>query len=157
MAGYSLYDTYVVPWSKVLVSLDAILTKAEAHAEEKGLNADGEFIGARLCDDMLPLTFQIQTLSSQIKLPLGLLTGKDPEWPKDEKTFADLHARIKKTQDYISSIKPEDINGREDEVLKPFVALFFICLGSIVSLLIVQRRNLGFRRSPMTMSSRLTS
>lgn len=118
MAGYSLHNTYVVPWLKALAALDTILTKAEAHAKETGVDVDAEYIGAKLYDNMLPLTFQVQTVSSQIKLPLSLLAGNAPEWENDEKTFADLHARIKKTQDYANSVKPEDIDGREEEILK---------------------------------------
>jgi hypothetical protein len=36
-----------------------------------------------------------------------------PSWPDDEKTFADLKARVKKALDYLATFKPEDIDGSE--------------------------------------------
>lgn len=121
MAGYSLYDTFVLRWVAALNSLDAILTKAEAHAKEKNIDADAQYIDAKIVDDMRPLTFQVQIVTAAVKLPLGALTGNAPDWPNEEKTFADLHARIKLALDYVKGVKPEDINGREDEILKVYV------------------------------------
>lgn len=121
MAGYSLYDTFVLRWVAALNSLEAILTKAEAHAKEKSIDANAQYIDAKIADDMRPLTFQVQIVTTAVKLPLGALTGNAPDWPNEEKTFADLHARVKLALDYVKSIKPEDINGREDEILKVYV------------------------------------
>lgn len=121
MAGYSLYDTFVLRWAAALNSLDAILTKAEAHAKEKNIDADAQYIDAKIVDDMRPLTFQVQIVTTAVKLPLGALTGNAPDWPNEEKTFADLHARIRLALDYVRGVKPEDINGREDEILKVYV------------------------------------
>lgn len=119
MAGLTLYDTYIVTYSKTLTALEQILTKAEAHAKENGKDVDADYAGASIHEDMKPLTFQVQTLSNLIKLPISSLTGAESEpWADDEKTFADLHARIKKTRDLIDSVKPEQINGREEEVVK---------------------------------------
>lgn len=118
MAGYSLYDTFVLPGSRALESLEAIITKAEAHAKEKGIDADAQYINAAIYEDMRPLPFQVQIVTTAIKLPLSLLLGYGPEWADDEKTFADLHDRIKATQDFVKAVKPEDINGREAEIVK---------------------------------------
>lgn len=119
MTGLTLYDTYIGTYLKALSALDGILTKAETHAKENGKDADAEYAGARIHDDMLPLTFQIQSVSNLIKLPISSMTENGSEaWADDEKTFADLHARIKKTQDLLNSVKPEQINGREEEVVK---------------------------------------
>ena len=34
-----------------------------------------------------------------------------------EKTFADLKGRVKKALDYLSTFKPEDVDGSEDKVI----------------------------------------
>ena len=36
-----------------------------------------------------------------------------PKWSDDEKTFADLHARVKKTIDYLKTFKPAQFDGAE--------------------------------------------
>lgn len=121
MAGYSLYDTFVLRWLAALKSLDAILTKAESHAKEKSIDANAQYIDAKIIDDMRPLTFQIQIVTTAATLPLGTLTGNALDLPSEDKTFADLHARIKAAQDLVQGVKPEDINGREDEIVKVYV------------------------------------
>ncbi|KAJ4387266.1 hypothetical protein N0V93_007855 [Gnomoniopsis smithogilvyi] len=118
MTGYSLYNTYLVQWSAALTALDAILKKAEAHAKDNGIDVDVQYASAKIHEDMHPLTFQIHIVTSVITMPLNLLLGNAPQWEGDLKTFADLHARVKSAQDYITSLKPEDIDGKEDTVVK---------------------------------------
>lgn len=130
MTGYSLYNTYVAQWSAGLASLDAILKKAEAHAKENGIDPDAAYVNASIHDDMKPLSFQVQIVIFAIKLPLNNLIGKAPEWSEELKTFADLHARVKSAQEYVNSVKPEDIDGREEEILTACVAFPCFCLYS---------------------------
>ncbi|KAJ4405301.1 hypothetical protein N0V82_010335 [Gnomoniopsis sp. IMI 355080] len=117
MTGLSFYNTYVLHWSAGLASLDAILTKAEAHAKENGIDADAKYVNASIYDDMKPLSFQVQIVAAAVKMPLDNLIGKAPEWTEELKTFADLHARVKSAQEYLNSVKPEAVDGREDEVV----------------------------------------
>lgn len=121
MTAYSLHNIYITQWSAALATLSAIFTKAEAHAKGNGIDADVEYIDARIRDDMLALPSQVHLMTGVIKLPLSLLTGNSPEWEDDLKTFADIHARIKSAQDFVNGVKPDDIDGRDDEVLKSYV------------------------------------
>lgn len=123
MTGLNFYDTYITSWLKILATLDGFLTKAEAHAKETGKDADKDYIGARIIDDMLPLTFQIQTVTNMMKMPIKILTDRPAEeWANEEKTFAELHARIAKAVELLKSVKPEEMNGREEELVKVYVA-----------------------------------
>ncbi|KAM5344367.1 hypothetical protein ACJ41O_012904 [Fusarium nematophilum] len=118
MAGTSLYDVFIPTFTQGLQAFDHILTKAEEHAKEKGLNADDVFPQARLVEDQLPLAFQVQNATKAVQASLGRLTGVEPTFfENNEKTVADLHARIQKTLDLVKAVKPEDVNGREDVVV----------------------------------------
>lgn len=119
MANLTLYDAHVPYLHKSLDALDAILTKGETHAKEKGIDFNAEYLGARIYEDMHPLTFQIQTLTDVIRsFVLTLVDGTSAEaWPRDEKTFDDLHTRLEKTRKELLTLKPEHVNPRAEEVV----------------------------------------
>ncbi|PSR80334.1 helix-turn-helix-domain-containing protein type, partial [Coniella lustricola] len=118
MVAITLYDAYFPILAKTLNAADAVLTAGETHAKENSVDANAEYTEARLCADMYTLVQQIQTLTRIIKATVTLLTGLDPEdWPTDEKTFAELHARVQRTRELLAQVKPEAINGREDEAV----------------------------------------
>ncbi|KNB12534.1 hypothetical protein FOXG_12117 [Fusarium oxysporum f. sp. lycopersici 4287] len=111
----SLYDLIIPTFIKGLQTFDHVLTKAEQYAKEKGLNADEVFPQARLVDDQLPLVFQVQNATKAVQVTIGRLTGVEPTFFQDnEKTIADLHSRIQKALEAVKSVKPEDVNSRED-------------------------------------------
>lgn len=110
------YDSFVPILVNSLESLEAILTRAETHAKENNIDVDAEYATARLYEDMRPLTFQVQTVSNATKTFVERITGvKVGEWKDDETTFEQLFARIKKTQELIKGVKPEDVNGKETQ------------------------------------------
>ncbi|CAJ0554705.1 Ff.00g132180.m01.CDS01 [Fusarium sp. VM40] len=111
----SLYDLIIPTFEQGLQTFDHVLSQAEKYAKDQGLNADDVFPQARLVDDQLPLTFQVQNATKIVQVTIGRLTGVEPTpFEDNEKTIADLHARIQKTLELIKSIKPEDVNARED-------------------------------------------
>jgi hypothetical protein len=68
---------------------------------------------------MAPLSRQIQIATDQVKGGLSRLAGSEPpSWADEEKTFADLQARVKKAQDFLAGIKKEQIDGTEDRDVK---------------------------------------
>jgi hypothetical protein len=76
-------------------------------------------VNARLYPDMAPLSRQIQIATDQVKGGLSRLIGQEPpSWADEEKTFADLHARVKKAQDFLAGIKKEQLDGSEDRDVK---------------------------------------
>lgn len=100
----SLYDVTVPAFVNALEALDAFLAKGEAHTREKS-TAPNELLEARLADDMLNLIQQVQRASDTAKGTVVRLSGaENPRFADDEKSFADLHARIRKTIDFVKSV-----------------------------------------------------
>lgn len=103
-----MYYLAVQQFVKTLKNLDAILGKAQAYAEQRKFDVDN-FCSARLAPDMLPFTRQIQIACDMAKLGAANLAGKTaPRFEDDEKTFAELRERIKKTLAFLESLRPED-------------------------------------------------
>jgi len=70
MSGLSLYEVSAGTFTKGLTALLNILNKAEAYAKEKGVDAES-YVATALCEDMKPLSFQVQVGSSYWKLLAG--------------------------------------------------------------------------------------
>jgi len=114
----SIYDQFVPVFSHMLQALDKVLSKAEADAAARKIDLD-VFVNGRLAPDMLPLTRQIQIMTDQAKGCASRLAGQDPpKWPDEEKTFADLHARIAKTIAHLKTFKPEQFEGSEKRAIE---------------------------------------
>lgn len=110
----SMYAASVPMLKQMLQSLDAILSKAEAHAKEKKIDPSA-LLQARLYPDMFPLVRQVQIASDNAKGIAGRLADVDiPSFADTEQTFDELHARIAKTLDFLNAIKPEQVNGSEE-------------------------------------------
>jgi hypothetical protein len=91
--------------------LTHFLRKARDYADEKGI-AHAELVGARLIDDMFPLSAQVQRASDTAKLSGERLSGQTaPGMPDTEQTFDELHARIGATMAYLRSIDPQALNS----------------------------------------------
>lgn len=103
----SMYEASVPSLVRAFEALSAILKKGEEHSGDA-------LVEARLAPDMLSLAGQVQRASDTAKGCIARLAGiENPTFPDDEKTFADLHARIQKTVAFIQSVKPGEIDGSE--------------------------------------------
>lgn len=104
--------------NQTLVALDRILDKLAAHCEAKKID-EAVFLAARLYPDMFPLSRQVQIACDFAKGAAARLAGQEvPSWADEEKTIADLKARITKTADFVKSIPAEALKGSDDKVLK---------------------------------------
>ena len=111
----SMYQASAPRFANMLKNLSAILDKAQAHVEAKKLDP-AAFTTYRLFPDMFPLTRQVQVACDAAKGALARLAGvENPKHEDTERTFAELKARIAKTIDFISAIKPAQIDGSEDK------------------------------------------
>lgn len=109
-----VYDLAIAPLTRTLKNLDAILTKAEAYAAADETMDPATLVQARLFPNMRPLVFQVQVATDVAKGAAARLSGDTPpSWPDDEKTFEDLHARLRKAIDYLSGFAPKDFDGAE--------------------------------------------
>jgi hypothetical protein len=113
----SMYQVSVPRFIHMLGNLSKIFDKAEAYAEAKKLDPS-VLPNARLYPDMLPLTAQVQIACDAAKGAAARLAGVDiPAFDDDEKTIADLKARIDKTVAFLKTMKAEQIDGTEDKDL----------------------------------------
>ncbi len=112
--AFSIYEALVPPVTHMLGSYSGFLTKAENYAKEKGIDAKS-YLDARLYDDMLPLTKQVQIASDQAKGAAARLSGGEaPKYEDNEASFDELRARLKKTIAYMRGVDPKAFEGCED-------------------------------------------
>lgn len=106
-----MFDTSVPVFVHFLKSLSSILKKAEAHCEAKKIDP-AVLLGMRLYPDMLALTRQVQIATDSAKGAGARLAGiAVPSFADEEKTFADLQARIAKTMDFLGTLTKEQFAG----------------------------------------------
>lgn len=109
----SLYQASVPVLIRALENLSAVLKKAEEFANTNSIPAE-ELTEARLYEDMFPLVRQIQIASDGAKGAGARLAGVEiPSFEDNEKTFADMQARISKTVSFLKEIKPAQVDGGE--------------------------------------------
>lgn len=108
-----MYQASVPIVLRALTNLKAILSKAEAWAAEKNVK-ESVVLNARLALDMLPLVKQIQIVSDNAKgVAARLGNVENPSYADEETTFAELHERLQKTIDFVSSVPQAGFEGSE--------------------------------------------
>jgi hypothetical protein len=113
----SMYQGSVPVFVHALNNLAAILEKGAAHAEAKKIDP-AVLVNGRLFPDMFPLVRQVQIASDSAKGGAARLAGVEPPAYEDnEKTFAELIARVKKTVSYLQTLTPAQIDGSEDKTV----------------------------------------
>jgi uncharacterized protein len=111
----SMYQSSVPRFVNILGNLSKILDKAQAHVDAKKLDA-AALTTYRLFPDMLPMTTQVQIACDAAKGVVARLAGVEiPVYEDNEKTLADLKARIAKTIAFIQTVTPRQIDGTEDK------------------------------------------
>ncbi|MES2584578.1 MAG: DUF1993 domain-containing protein [Pseudomonadota bacterium] len=113
----SMYQASVPRFVNILGNLSNILDKAQAHVDAKKLS-DSSLTAFRLFPDMLPMTTQVQIACDTAKGVVARLAGVDiPAFEDNEKTIAELKARVAKTIAFIQTFTPEQIDGTEDKAI----------------------------------------
>ena len=111
----SMYQASVPRFVNILGNFSNILDKAQAHIDAKKI-ADASLTAFRLFPDMLPMATQVQIACDTAKGVVARLAGVDiPAFEDNEKTLAELKARVAKTIAFIQTITPEQIDGTEDK------------------------------------------
>jgi hypothetical protein len=110
----SMYTSSIPVFKQMLTSLQEILSKTEAHANEKKIDPN-VFLQARLFPDMFPLIRQVQIAADFGKGVSARLAGIDvPAYEDNEQNLADLQRRISKTLGFIDSLTAAQIDGSEE-------------------------------------------
>ena len=113
----SMYQSSVPTCIRMLTNLAAILDKAAAHAESRKIDP-AALLTARLFPDMLPFTKQIQIATDTASGGVARLAGSEvPIFEHNEASFAELTARVRKTIQYLETMKPEQLDGSEDKTV----------------------------------------
>jgi uncharacterized protein len=119
----SLYDFTVPMLASALGNLAKQIDKASAFAEQRKFDSK-QLAESRLIADMLPFAAQVQIACDNAK-GASRLAGIDPPKHEDsEKTLPELQARIRKTLDFLGTLKAEQFAGAESrEVVLKFPQL----------------------------------
>ena len=111
----SMYQVSVPRFLNILGNLSNILDKAQTYADAKKLDP-AALTSFRLYPDMLPMTAQVQIACDAAKGVVARLAGVAiPAFEDNEKTLADLKARVGKTMDFIKTITAAQVDGTEDK------------------------------------------
>ena len=111
----SMYQASIPRFVHMLRNLDAILEKAHAYAESRKID-QSTLPSARLFPDMLPLTSQVRIACDAANgVAVRLAGATAPTFADDEKTIADLRARIARSIEFLSSIAASQVDGTEDK------------------------------------------
>lgn len=111
----SMYQASVPRFVNILGNLSNILDKAQAHIDAKKLDP-AALTSYRLFPDMLPMTKQVQIAGDTAKGAVARLAEMEiPAYEDNEKTLADLKARLARTVAFIQAVTPAQIDGSEDK------------------------------------------
>jgi uncharacterized protein len=106
-----MYDSTIPVLLHFLGALTGVLKKAEAYCEAKKVDP-AVLLSDRLYPDMFPLSRQIQLATDFAKGAGARLSGNEvPKYADEEKTMAELHARIIKTVEFLGSLKAAAFDG----------------------------------------------
>jgi hypothetical protein len=106
-----MYFQLLGQMKKQLRQVDSWFDKAEAHAKARGFDPN-LLVAVRLAPDQFPLARQIDSTCDTAKLAASRLTGKDaPKNDDDEKTIAELRARVASAIAYLDTFTEKDFDG----------------------------------------------
>lgn len=110
----NIYSFTVPLFIKMLGGLKNILTKSEEYAKEKNIDPN-VWLDERLAPDMFPLVKQVQTSCDQAKGTVARLAEVEiPVYEDNEKTFAELQARIDKTIEFLKTFSEDSFKNAAD-------------------------------------------
>lgn len=113
----SMYQASVPVFTRMLGNLAAILEKGAVHAEGRNIDP-AVLLETRLFPDMFPLKRQVQIATYMAQAGSARLAGLEPPKTEDTETsFAELIGRIERTQAFLATLTPEQIDGSEDRVI----------------------------------------
>ncbi len=112
-----IHAASVTAMDRTLGALSAILAKAEAHCEARGIKPEA-LLTFRLYPDMFPLTRQVQLACDFAARAAARLAGAEPKgFPDTEVTFAELQARIQAARDYIAGFAAPAYDGAAERAV----------------------------------------
>jgi hypothetical protein len=116
----TMVDASILPLTRTLTNLAAVLAKGQADAEARGIDP-AVLLQSRLYPDMFPLVRQVQIASDIARRGVARLAGSEPPAVEDTETsFPELITRLEQAIAYIRSVAAEQLIGTEErEVTVP--------------------------------------
>jgi len=112
-----MYQATVMPCTRALTSLIAILEKAEAYATARKIEPT-VLLNTRLFPDMLPLTMQIVIAGDIARGGAARLAGTDvPTFDGGTASFGQLIDGLRHSIAFLETLKTEQFNGAEDRAV----------------------------------------
>lgn len=94
-----------------------VLKKAQALYSEKKYD-EGSLLSYRLSPDMFNFARQVQVTTDHARNCIALLAGVEaPKVEMNEKSLAELIARVENTIAWLNGIKPAQVDGSEDKTV----------------------------------------
>ena len=113
----TMYDASVRAATRALSNLIHVLEKGAAHAEAKKIDPS-VLVNARLFPDMFPLSRQVQIASDAARIGISRLAGVEaPKHEDNEKTFAELVERLRKTIAHLETLEPAQVDAAADRTV----------------------------------------
>jgi uncharacterized protein len=113
----SMYQASVPSLIRAIDNLVVILAKGAADAENRKIDPT-VLINSRLYPDMLPLSKQVQIVSDVARRGAARLAGVEaPAMADNETTFPELIDRLKKTNAFLATLTPTQIDGSETKAI----------------------------------------
>ncbi len=117
MTMSTMTTTGLTTLGQTLDALIRLLDKLAAHAEARKIE-ENVYLQARLYPDMFAFTRQVQIACDFAKGAAARLSGQEtPSWPDEEKSIADLKARVQRTQAFIAAIDAGLYQGSDTRML----------------------------------------
>ena len=109
----SMYPISVPVFIKHLNGIAGCVRKAQALYAEKKYD-EATLLSYRFYPDMFSFARQVQVATDHAKSCTAMLAGVDaPKYEDNEKSLAELAARVEKTVAWLESVKPAQLDGSE--------------------------------------------
>ena len=117
-----IYESATTQFSQILKNLLSWMEKANAYADHKKFDV-AVLMESRLAPDQYNFIRQVQIACDAAKGAAARLAGQEPPKHEDnEKTYAEVRARVQKTIDFINSVKPDQMKDADAKrVSLPFM------------------------------------
>jgi uncharacterized protein len=110
----TMYQGSVPVFLQLLGGLKGTLQKGEEHATAHKFDT-ATLLNWRLYPDMFTLARQVRQACLHA-LGAGTVAGVQlPQFPEIDTSFAEMHSRIDKTVDLLKSLRPDQLDGRENQ------------------------------------------
>ncbi len=112
----SMYQASVPVYIKSLNGLADCLRKGAAHYAEKKYD-EASLLSYRLHPDMFHFAKQVQEATNHARNAARLGGEEPPKVEENEKSLAELIARVEQAVTYLNTLKPQQIDGSEGNTI----------------------------------------